>query len=145
MNETPTRSNGCTINICAFKKQYRAYLLAETDWRPTAICRIKLLSRELVFFCTSTSFLVMTKTKILKSSNCLIKSHCATGQFFANLPLRKPFLVQNYNLGFLNFRQTWFFAHFLAVKNYKNIKETAQMFFNQARTEYCIAKIIKLN
>ena len=41
-----------------------------------------------------------------KSSNCLMNSHFAAGHFFANLPLRKSFLVQNYKLGFVSFRKT---------------------------------------
>ena len=69
-----------------------------------------------------------------------MNSRFATGHIFANLPLRKPFLVQNYNLGSLSFRQTGFFPIFLTFENYKNIEETAQIFFNQASTEYCIAK-----
>ena len=52
-----------------------------------------------------------------------MNSRFATGHFFASLPLRKPFFVQNYNLGTLSFRQTGFFAHFLTLKNYKNIEQ----------------------
>ena len=64
-----------------------------------------------------------------------MNSPFATGHFFANRPLRKPFLMQNYNLGSLSFRKTGFFAHFLTIKNYRNIEETAQIFFKQACTE----------
>ena len=55
-------------------------------------------------------------SKILKSSNCLINSHFATRHFFANRSLRKAFLVPNYYLGSLNFKQNSFFADFLTQK-----------------------------
>ena len=71
-----------------------------------------------------------------------MNSRFATGYCFTNLPLRKPFLVQNYNLAFLSSDKLVFFSHFLTHKNYKNIEKTAQIFFNQARTEYCIAEHI---
>ena len=63
-----------------------------------------------------------------------MNSRFATRNFFANFPLRKPFLVQNYNLSSLNFKQTDFFADFLTLKYYKNIEKTAQIFFQHART-----------
>ena len=84
----------------------------------------------------------MVKSKILKFTDCVIYSRFAAAHVFANLSLRKPFLVQNCNLGFLSFRQTGFFVHFWTFKNYKNIAETAQIFFNQPRIEYFIAKNI---
>ena len=71
-----------------------------------------------------------------------MNSRFALKHFFANVFLRKLVLVQNYNLCFLSFGQTGFFAHFLTLKNYKNIEEIAQIFFIQARTEYCITKFI---
>ena len=104
MNETPTRPNVYTINVCVFKKQFRACFLAATDWRPNSYLPNSIVIKRACFFCTFTLFLVMVKTKILKSSNCLIKSHCAAGHFFANLPLRKLFFKQNNNSGSLSFR-----------------------------------------
>ena len=66
----------------------------------------------------------------------------ASRHFFLNLSLRKPFLVQNYNLGSFSFRQTGFFAHVLTLKNYKNIEEIAKYSLTKACTEYCSAKHI---
>ena len=71
-----------------------------------------------------------------------MNSRFATGHFFANLPLSKFFLVQNYKWGFVSFKKTGFFAHFLTFKNYKNIERIALILFKQARTEYCITKHI---
>ena len=60
-----------------------------------------------------------------------MKSRFATGHFFENLSLRKPFLVKNYNLVILSFRKNDFFARFLTLKTYKNIKK---------QPKYCLIK-----
>ena len=128
MNETLT--NCCMMNICAFKKQCHAYFFAETGCRLNSYLLSQVVIIRSCFSWLFTLFLVMIRSKISKFSNCLINSRFAAGYFFANFSLRKPFLVQNYNLGPFSFRQTGFFVYFLTLKNYKNIEETAQIFFD---------------
>ena len=67
-----------------------------------------------------------------------MNSHFAMEHLFANLSLRKPFLSKT-TIWPLLVLDKLFFIHFLTFKNYKHIEETAQIFFNQACTEYCIA------
>ena len=110
------------MNIRAFKKQHRVYVYQELVRNQTANCRIKLSSQVFAFFVQSL-FFVIVKSKILKSRHYLLNNCFVTGHFFANLPSKKPFLVQTYNLGSLSFRKTGFFSHFLTSIHYKILKK----------------------
>ena len=108
----------------------------------TAIRRISVITR-VCFSWPFTPFFVMVKSKILESSNYLMNSCVVTGHVFAN---QKTLPVQNYNLGTLASDKLAYFAQFLIDKNYEKIEKTAQIFFNQARTEllYCSAHLARL-
>ena len=70
-----------------------------------------------------------------------MNSRFAAGHFFKNLFWRKPFKSKITILTLL-VSDKLVFGSFFDSQNYKNIEKTAQIFCNQARTEYCIAKHI---
>ena len=87
MYRRPT--NSCTMNTCAFEKQFCAYVLTGTNWRPKSYLPNQVVITRTCFSWPSTSFLVMVKPKILKSSNYLMNSHFAARQLFANFSFAK--------------------------------------------------------
>ena len=119
---------GIKQDFCAGLNVFRLKSFAETGWRPNSY-----LPNQVVITraCFSWPFLVMVKFKILKSSNCLMNSHFATAHFFAYL---LSCAKLKFKLSVLDK------LAFFTLKNYKNTEETAQIFFNQACTEYCVVK-----
>ena len=102
------------------------YFLAATSWRLNNYFPNQIVITRACFSWPFTPFLVMVKSKILKSSNCLMNSPFATGHFFANLPLTKPFLVQNYNLGSVILDKLAFLPIFWLSKTTKILKKLSK-------------------
>ena len=74
-----------------------------------------------------------------------MNSHFATENFFCKSFFEKILPCAKLQFGLSWFQTNWLFCPFLIFKNYKTIEETAQIFFNQTRTEYGIAKHIKID